>query len=163
MGFAHFFVVGQFEMQLSKRIEVLAKESALAENVEFYHMDFRKSGKSWLLRVYIDSESGISHSECEKVSHRLGAKLEVEDIIPDSYTLEISSPGLDRPLVTPEHFIRQIGKTVEIRTFMPVRGAKYFKSKLKDCRNGNIKLEGKDGDIEIPFEAVSKANLSAEY
>ncbi len=149
-------------MQLVKKIEMLAKESASAEGVDFYHLDFRKTGKSWLLRVYIDRKNGVSLSDCEKVSIRLGAKLEIDDPIAGPYKLEVSSPGLDRPLVKEEHFHRQIGKAVEIRTFMPVEGKKYFKGKLMECDESSIKIELDNSSILIPFEAVAKANLVIE-
>ncbi len=96
-----------------------------------WDMEFQKHGPKWLLRIYIDREaSGVTLNDCEAVSRDLGALLDVEDIIPHAYTLEVSSPGLDRTLSKPEHFIRFSGNTVKIKTFQPLNGQKVF---LENC------------------------------
>lgn len=126
-----------------------------------WDMEFQKHGPKWLLRIYIDREaSGVTLNDCEAVSRDLGALLDVEDIIPHAYTLEVSSPGLDRTLSKPEHFIRFSGNTVKIKTFQPLNGQKVFLGKLLGLAGGAVQIKLESGDVvEIPVGNVAKASL----
>ncbi len=129
--------------------------------LSLWDMEFQKHGPKWLLRIYIDREaSGVTLNDCEAVSRDLGALLDVEDIIPHSYTLEVSSPGLDRTLSKPEHFIRFSGNTVKIKTFQPFNGQKVFLGKLLGLAGETVQIELESGDVvEIPVGNVAKASL----
>lgn len=133
--------------------------------LSLWDIEFKKEGPRRILRVYIDRESGVSLGDCEAVSRDLGAALDVEDVVSSSYTLEVSSPGLDRTLFKPEHFVRFAGKTVRIKTYQSIDGQKVFRGKLLGVGAGEttVRLEPeKGGVLEIPFQEISKASLEVE-
>ena len=117
---------------MGKREDYEAKTEKLimpiveANNVELFDVDYIKEGQDWYLRVYIDKEGGITVDDCEVISRLLGEWLDKEDFIEDSYIMEISSPGLDRPLKKEKDFVRSMGKLVEIRTYRPIEKQKEF-------------------------------------
>ncbi len=129
--------------------------------LSLWDMEFQKHGPKWLLRIYIDREvSGVTLNDCEAVSRDLGMLLDVEDIIPHAYTLEVSSPGLDRTLSKPEHFIRFSGSDVKIKTFQQINGQKVFIGKLLGLSGESLQIEIESGLImEIPVSNVAKASL----
>jgi len=130
-----------------------------------WDMEFQKSGPKWLLRIYIDREGpGVTLQDCEAVSRDLGMQLDVEDIIPHAYTLEVSSPGLDRALTKPEHFVRFTGSLVKIKTYQQINGEKVFRGKLLGADADRIKLELLAGDVlEVPLSNMAKASLEVEF
>ena len=110
----------------------------------------------------------ISHTDCERVSQQLSVILDVEDLIPGAagYTLEVSSPGMDRALTKPEHFTRFAGRLAKITTSEPVDGAKFFEGRLAGFVEGNVRmtLKGKEGrTVELPLQTIRKANLVVEF
>jgi ribosome maturation factor RimP len=126
-----------------------------------WDLELRKQGPHWLLRIYIDRETGgVTLGDCEAVSRDLGTVLDVEDIISHSYTLEVSSPGLDRSLTRPEHYGKCRGSLVKIKTFQPINGGKVFKGKLAGLEDLVVVLELDSGEtLRIPLDNVSKASL----
>lgn len=133
--------------------------------LSLWDLEFHKQGPQWLLRIFIDRESGgVSLGDCETVNRDLGAALDVEDIISHAYTLEVSSPGLDRTLSQPEHFSRFAGSRVKIKTFQPVNGQKVFRGKLLGWVEGMVKVELETGTVlEIPMSGITKASLEVEF
>jgi len=126
-----------------------------------WELEFRKQGPQWLLRVYIEREpGGVTLDDCEAVSRDLGTVLDIEEIIPHAYTLEVSSPGLDRSLTRPEHYRKCRGSLVKIKTFQPVIGGKVFRGKLAGLEDRVVVLELDSGEsLRIPLDNVSKASL----
>ena len=116
-----------------------------------------------LLRVYIDKEDGISADDCQKVSYQVSGVLDVEDPIAGHYTLEISSPGLDRLLFKMEDFERFAGHEVKLRTHYPIEGRRKFKGRLLGLRDTNVVIEMDDEEISLPFDQVDQARLVPEY
>jgi ribosome maturation factor RimP len=116
-----------------------------------------------LLRVYIDSADGITADDCEKVSYQVSGVLDVEDPIPGHYTLEVSSPGLDRLLFRETDFERFAGQLVKLRAASPVDGRRNFKGRLKGVRDGQVVIEQDDGEVSLPFAMVDQARLVPEY
>jgi ribosome maturation factor RimP len=129
--------------------------------LSLWEMEFQRHGPKWLLRIYIDRESGgVTLSDCEQVSRDLSTALDVEDIIQHAYTLEVSSPGLDRTLTRPEHFVRFTGSNVKVKTYQPVQGQKVFRGKLLGMGDGVIKVELETTEVlEIPLSNITKASL----
>ncbi len=129
-----------------------------------WDLEFQKHGPKWLLRIYIDREAGgVTLNDCETVSRDLSAALDVEDFIPHTYTLEVSSPGLDRALTKPDHFVRFMGNTVKIKTYQPIEGQKVFRGTLRDTTSASVKIELETGAVlEIPLNNITRASLEVE-
>lgn len=134
--------------------------------LDLWDLEFQKQGPKWLLRVFIDREigGGVTLNDCEAVSRDLSAALDVEDFIQHAYTLEVSSPGLDRTLTKPEHFIRFAGNTVKIKTFQPIDKEKVFRGKLLGIIGEVVKIETGDGMVlNIGLSNIAKASLEVEF
>jgi len=133
--------------------------------LSLWEMELQKQGPQLLLRIYIDRElGGVTLNDCETVSRDLAAVLDVEDIIPRAYTLEVSSPGLDRTLSKPEHFVRFTGSMVKIKTYQPMNGQKVFRGKLLGLVEGTVTMELEAGTVlEIPMINIAKASLEVEF
>ena len=131
---------------------------------ELVGVEFQTGGKGGgLLRIYIDSEKGISAEDCQKVSYQVSGLLDVEDPIPGHYTLEVSSPGLDRLLFRAEDFDRFAGQLVKLRLAYPVEGQRKFKGRLVGMRGENVVIEGDEMEISLPFDQIEQARLVPEY
>ncbi len=126
-------------------------------------VEIRGGGNRPIVRTYIDRSGGVTLADCERFSKRLSVLLDVEDWIPYSYTLEVSSPGLDRPLVKEEDFQRFAGKNARMRTRRPLEGQKNFKGRILGAAQGLVELETAPGrKVEIAVVDIEKANLIAE-
>ena len=125
--------------------------------VEFIH------GKSGLLRVYIDHPDGISVDDCQAVSHQVSGVLDVEDPIRGEYTLEGSSPGLDRPLFQARDFERFAGNQVDVRLLAPVNGRRKFKGVLGGLRDGQVVLQMDDEELVVALDEIDRARLVPDY
>ena len=174
-----------------EKVRGAAERVARSEGLEIVDVEW-KVGKQRFLRVYIDrapkptaavmsdaaGEMGaaevahdpypkISHSDCERVSKQLSVILDVEELIPGpGYTLEVSSPGLDRALKRPADFERFAGRLAKISTSEPVGEAKFFEGRLAGFADGKVRMElkGKEArTVEVPLEAIRKANLVVEF
>ena len=117
----------------------------------------------WVLRLYIDKEGGVTIDDCARVSRELGDLIDVKDIIPHEYVLEVSSPGLDRPLKKEKHFLDVIGKKIKVRMADPTNKRRYFKGFLKDFHDGTLVLETEGGEVSLPWQDIEKANLVYEF
>lgn len=133
--------------------------------LSLWDLEFQKHGPHWLLRIYIDRESGgVTLNDCETVSRDLGAALDVEDIVPHTYRLEVSSPGLDRTLTKPEHFVRFTGSMVKVKTYHPINGQKVFRGTLRGMDGGTVGVELETGDIlHIALSDIAKTSLEVEF
>jgi len=170
-----------------EKIREAAERVARSEGLEVIDVEW-KVGRERFLRVYIDrpwppvavaaqeatvqegeaqpnSVGGISHRECEAVSKQLSVILDVEDLIPGEarYTLEVSSPGLDRKLVRPTDFERFTGRLARVSLHEPVENQKFFEGRLAGFSGGMVQLAVKDRTVALPLEAIRKANLVVEF
>ena len=145
-----------------ERIREAAERVARSVGMEVVDVEW-KVGKERFLRVYIDKPEGISHKDCETVSHQLSVILDVEDLVPGPhYILEISSPGLDRKLTKPAEFERFAGRLAKISTVEPVENQKFFEGRLAGFADSKVKIEVKGRVIALPVEGIRKANLVVE-
>ena len=146
---------------LQEQIQQVLDPIVASLGLTLWDLEFRKEGPQWLLRIYIEREAGgVTLNDCEAVSRDLGAVLDVEDIIPHAYTLEVSSPGLDRSLTKPEHFRQCLGQRVRIKTYQAINGEKVFKGRLTDLDGTVIVLETETGGaLRVPMAEVAKASL----
>lgn len=135
-------------------------EPIAAENgCTVWDVEYVKEAGTWFLRVYIDKDSGVDISDCEVVSRALSDKLDELDPIEGSYTLEISSAGIDRVLKKPEHFEQFLGTEVEVKLYRPVEGRKDHVGLLLTYADGDVTLETKSGSLLFPKKDVAQVRL----
>ena len=154
-----------------KRITEIAAEMMAdflaAEGYELYNIEFVKEGKDWFLRVYVDMASGegyIGTEDCEKVSRFLSEKLDEEDPIEQNYYLEVSSPGMDRPLLTKAHYERYVGSEVEIRLYKGKDGTKNIQGVLDSIEGETVTVTDHDNKKwELELAEIAKANLAVIF
>ena len=127
--------------------------------VELLGIEFVSAGKHSILRLFIDHENGIDVDNCAEVSRQVGALLDVEDPISTEYNLEVSSPGLDRPLFSLAHYQAVIGETVNIRLSLPLNGRRKFKGILNAVENDVLIVTVDNEEYELVFSNVDKGNL----
>ena len=133
-------------------------------NFELVDVEFVKEGSSWYLRSYIDKPGGITIDDCEAVSRALSDLLDEHDFIDESYILEVSSPGLGRPLKKEKDFLRSIGSDVEVRLYRPLDGDKEYDGILKAFDDNSITLEQENGEhITIPRELIALVRLAFDF
>ncbi|UOQ46480.1 ribosome maturation factor RimP [Halobacillus salinarum] len=136
-------------------------------NLELVDIEFKKEGKNWFLRVFIDKPSGVDIEECGIVSEQLSEKLDETDPIDFPYFLEVSSPGAERPLKTPQDFENHVGKHVYMKLYEPIDGEKEFEGTLltfeKEQAEVEIRIKTKKKRLEVPFEKIAKANLAVTF
>jgi ribosome maturation factor RimP len=131
---------------------------------EFWGIDYRSTGRQVLLRLFIDDAAdGISVEDCEKVSRQVSGVLDVEDPIQGEYTLEVSSPGMDRPLFRPEHYRAWVGHMVQIKLRMSFEGRRKFKGLLNGMDGDDVAVIVDDHEYLLPFESIEKANIVPVY
>jgi ribosome maturation factor RimP len=129
---------------------------------ELWELEYGTRPGGALLRAYIDSPDGIAVEDCERVSRAISEKLDEADPIENEYTLEVSSPGLDRVLRTPEHFARFAGERVKLEMSQAVNGRKRFAGRLKDVSGGEIALEVDGATVRLPIAGIHKARIAPE-
>jgi ribosome maturation factor RimP len=126
---------------------------------ELWEIEYAPRAGGGLLRLYIDSPDGISLDDCEKVSRAVSAVLDEADPIPNEYTLEVSSPGMDRVLRTRAHFERFAGERVKLEMIQLINGRKRFQGRLKQVGESEITLETDGGEVSLPIEDIHRARL----
>lgn len=138
----------------------LLEPAVTALGCELVGIEYQPSGKHSLLRVYIDKPDGVNVDDCSAVSYQVSGLLDVEDPIPGNYTLEVSSPGLDRPLFVARDFERFAGHEVKLRMRFPVEGQRNFRGLLQGLREQQVVIEDQDGKrISLPLDQVEQARL----
>jgi ribosome maturation factor RimP len=134
-----------------------------SEGYELVDLEYRLETHGWVLRFYLDREGGVTVEECAAVSGEVGAVLEVKDIIPNPYVLEISSPGLTRPLKNLKDFDKYRNRLVKIKLYEPLEGRKNFKGTLLGLEGEKVRLEIEGRVYDLPFQGIAKANLEIEF
>jgi len=152
--------------EILEKVRALAAPLAAQEGMELVDVEFGGAGGRTTLRLFIDKAGGVSLEDCSSVSRALSAALDVEDPLQGSYDLEVSSPGLDRPLRTPEHFEKFAGQKVRVKTFGPVpecENRKTFVGTLKGYAEGKVIVDVDGKLFHVPHAQVSKANLEPVF
>jgi len=148
-------------MAISDQVEQLIEAPIESLGYEVVGVEYNKNGHDAILRIYIDSEQGISIEDCERVSHQVSGILDVEELITVAYSLEVSSPGFDRPLFKARDFERFAGSEAKIAMKLPINGRRNFKGILQGFSDGNILIEV-DGEVyDLPLTKLAKARLIA--
>ena len=132
------------------------------EEIELVDVEYKKVGKTWTLRIYIDKNLGVTLGDCQRISRQAEDLIEVHEVITNPYVLEVSSPGLDRPLKKERDFIRNKGKQVQVKSFSPVNGKKQRIGTVQDFKNGTLYLKDPAGIQEIPLGDIAQAKLTTE-
>ena len=166
-----------------ERVREIADRVAASSGLEVVEVEILGGGKARMLRVFLDKPAagndplaGVTHEDCAKFSREFGTILDVEDAMPGSYTLEVSSPGLDRKLIKAADFTRFVGSRVKVMTRQPVNNTRHFEGRLESFENGRLLLdlsvashksrkkmgEAAGTKVEIEFANVEKANLVPE-
>lgn len=148
--------------RIADQVAELARPAAEELGLELWDVEYVKEGGNRILRVYIDREEGISHSECQAMSERLDTLLDQADLIPESYYLEVSSPGAERPLRDDRDFERYKGKKVLLKTYAPVEGKKEWAGELLGKEDGVIRIQGPKGEMRFSMDQVSKIRLTID-
>jgi ribosome maturation factor RimP len=148
---------------VSSRVTEIAEKLAASMGMEVVLLEIKGSGGRSVVRAFIDQPGGITLQDCERFSKRFSVLLDVEDSIAFSYILEVSSPGIDRPLVKAEHFVRFAGKQAKVRMRVPLSGQRNFLGKILGVTGDRLQLETSEGiHKELPLAQIEKANLVAE-
>jgi ribosome maturation factor RimP len=150
---------------LMEKITGLGERATMGTDIEMVDIQLRGAGKARLLRAYIDKPGGVTHEDCALISERLGKLLDEEDVIPDDgYTLEVSSPGVERKLSKPRDFERAVGQTIRLAIQEPGGPRTSLTGKLAEISGGTLALEVEPGNVlRVPLEQVQKANLKFEW
>jgi ribosome maturation factor RimP len=151
--------------EIVDRITSLGESAVQGTSIELVEIQLRGAGKARLLRVYIDKPGGVSHDDCQFVSERLGKLLDEDDRLLDgSYTLEVSSPGVERKLTKPRDFERITGQNIKLALRNPIEGQLRWEGQLQQFADGVLALETASGELlHIPLDQVQKANLKFEW
>jgi ribosome maturation factor RimP len=161
---------------VEQRVRAVAERVASSLGLELWDVEFRGAGKARMLRIYIDKPGGVTHENCADVSREVGTILDVEDVVPGaSYTLEVSSPGMDRKLRNVSDYERFAGSKVRLMTREAVNGRRDFEGRLQGVHDGRVTLElaaskkkkqaaaTAPGPVEIDLANVEKAQLVPEF
>jgi len=151
-------VPGQVEEQIQRIVE--------SEGLELVHIDYRKQGRGYLLRVDIDKDGGVTIDDCQLVSQQVSTWLDVEDPIQAEYELQVSSPGLDRKFYKPSDYQKFLGRLVRIKTSKPVRGLHVIVGRLKEFDGQTVVVTDpavkKDPDYPVPLADIKETRLEVE-
>src|SRR5574337_1449202 len=157
-----FFYKGWYDMagEVVERVKSIALPLFTELELELVDVEFRREASGWILRLYLDKSGGVTLGDCQRVSEELNDLLDVEKFIDHPYTLEVSSPGLNRPLRRESDFLRFMGQRARISTSQVIAGRRRFLGVLRGYEDGGISLEQEDGTVVvIPYALIAKARL----
>ncbi|MBI2822732.1 MAG: ribosome maturation factor RimP [Acidobacteria bacterium] len=155
-------------MGTEERLTELLRRTVEEDGYELVYLELPRAGGRSALRLFIDRidrPGQVTVEDCQHISERVSVVLDVEDLIPCRYMLEVSSPGLDRPLFKEQDYVRFQGRRARVRTRLAINGQRNFRGVLQQCRDGRVTLLEEDTKtpVEIPLENIKKANLLFEF
>lgn len=151
------------EQEVINKVEEILNPILLEERLELIDIEFHPKGKRWLLRIYIDKQRGVNIADCETVSRELGRVLDVENLFEHAYTLEVSSPGLTRPLRKIEDFEKHKGKLCKVITKEQLFGRNDFEGEIIKTYEDKVEIKGKSDVFTVPMYAIKKAHLQFHF
>jgi len=146
-----------------QQLEALLAPSVMALGLRIWGIEYLSQGKRSLLRIYIDGDEGVTIDDCERVSKQVSDLLDVENVLASSYTLEVSSPGLDRLLFKPEQYAESIGETVDVRLNYPFEGRRRFVGALTRLEDDEVIVQVEDLEFLIPLSNVQRARIVPRF
>ena len=149
--------------EIEARTEELLLPIAEENDVEIYDVEYVKEGGEWYLRAYIDKADGVNIQDCENVSRKLSDRLDEEDFIEEAYILEVSSPGLGRPLKKDRHLEKSLGKEVELRLYRPQEKQKEFEGILKAYDKDSVTLEIQEEERKFAKSDIALIRLALDF
>ena len=151
--------------KIEEKTKELIKDIVEEQGLRLFDVEFRPEGRGWTLRVIVDKFGGVKLGELERLSRTISPLLDVEDYIPHSYNLEVTSPGLTRELKKPEHFAFFIGRLIKVITKEPIDGKREIVGFIEDIENGILKVrpKGEERIVHIPLSVIAKARLEVEW
>lgn len=150
------------EREVVDRVREMIDPILLNEGMEVVEIGYRRESSGWVLRLILDKEGGITLDDCTRVSQEVGRSLDVGDVIRTPYTLEVSSPGLTRPLKTEKDFMKYRHRLIKLKTVDPIQNRRQFKGRLLGISEQGIEIEVDGGIFQIPLSNVAKANLEID-
>ena len=148
---------------VAERVREIAEQAAIDHEVELVHAEVAGPEGHPTVRLFIDKPGGVTHDDCSKVSLQLSTVLDVEDFIHSAYTLEVSSPGLERGLYKRADYERFTGSPARIKTRSPVNDQRNFRGRILGVKDNNVIVEDQtSGRVEIPLDGIVKSNLEAD-
>ena len=166
---ARFFFTGRIGFMSSRVLPIAEQVAGLVEpaleymGFELMDVEYLSTHGKWALRLYIDREGGVTLDDCARVSREIGDLIDVKDIIVHNYVLEVSSPGLDRPLKKEKDFEHAIGKKIKVKMVASVKGRRNYTGYLRNFQKGILYMELESGTVHLPWKEVEKANLVYEF
>jgi len=148
---------------ITKRIAELVEPVLDEFGYELVDVEYLSKHGKWVLQVFIDRTGGISIDDCVQVSRELGDLIDIKEIIEHEYVLEVSSPGVNRPLKKEKDFMRAIGLKIKATTKTPIKGRRNFTGRLEEFRNGELYIDINGKQIILPYEEIGKANIVYEF
>ena len=149
--------------EIEQRIREIAERVTIEHGLEFVHAEVGVLGRQAAVRVFIDKPGGVTLEDCSTVSHHLGTIFDVEDFIHSAYTLEVSSPGLERGLYKPEDYERFAGHPAKLKARQPVNGQRNFRGQIVGLEGDEVVFDDKtNGRVRVPFAQIAKANLEID-
>jgi ribosome maturation factor RimP len=164
MGYMPFFCFWSVNLsQLERKLTDMLIAPVEALGFELVGVEFVRAGKHSILRVFIDHEDGIDVDDCADASHQISAVLDVEEIITVEYNLEVSSPGMDRPLFNSAHYALVVGETITVKLSIPQDGRRNFKGLLLKCENDTILIRVDNDEFSLAIANIEKGNLVPNF
>lgn len=150
--------------QIMDKVTAIAERVGESEGIEIVEVEVKGTGRHRLLRILIDKPAGVTHADCETISRQVGTILDVEDPIPGQYTLEVSSPGVERKLSRERDFTRFLGSPAKVKLRQPVAGKTSWQGVISACEGGKVTITSAEGPVvEFSLDQLDRANLVFEW
>ena len=150
-------------MDRQSQIRELVRPSVVSMDCELWGVEYATQGRHATLRIFIEKEGGVMVDDCERVSRQVSAVLEVEDPIDSAYTLEVSSPGMDRLLFEPSHYKKYVGEAVNVRLRLNFEGRRNFKGTLSGVEDDEVILQVEEDEFVFPIEMIERAQIVPRF
>ena len=151
------------QAQIHRQVEEICESLVVSEGMELVDLEYRREGPRWMLRLFIDKEGGVNIDDCARISRELGDLLDVKDVIPQAYVLEVSSPGLNRRIRKKEDFSRFVGQKVQLWLVSPKDGRRKIVGDLVGVEGEEVVVTAPEGRISVALTDIAKANLIYEF
>jgi ribosome maturation factor RimP len=149
--------------RVTERVTAIIEPVIQELGFELVDVDFLTDRGRRVLRIYVDTRDGITLDECAEVSREVGSLIDLEDLIPEQYVLEVSSPGLNRPLRKEKDFIAAMGRKVKVKMIKPLEGRRNFTGMLENFDNGIITLQMENNKVVLPVAEIERANIVYQF